>query len=76
MYALEVIVSVMSLVLHSEDADSYAFLADMHCKLSSSMSSGAGRAAARETKQADPKKRRVRDILAVRVIDAVVIAEE
>ena len=57
--------------LHAEDAVSHSFLADTHCKLSSSMSSGAGRAAAREIKHADPKSRRVRDILNNKVIDAV-----
>jgi hypothetical protein len=40
------------------------------------MSPGAGRAAAREIKQADPQRRRVRDILEMNVIGDVVIEEE
>jgi hypothetical protein len=40
------------------------------------MSSGAGRAAAREIKQVDPRRRRVRDILEMSVIADVVREEE
>jgi hypothetical protein len=75
-YSVEERVWVINTLLHAEDAVSHSFLADTHCKLSSSMSPGAGRAAAREIKQADPQRRRVRDILEMNVIGDVVIEEE
>jgi hypothetical protein len=39
------------------------------------MSSGAGRATAREIKQAVPKRQRLRDMLSASMIDAVVVDE-
>lgn len=72
-YALEVTISVIHAALHAEDAVSHAFLSDTHCKLSLSMRSGAGRAAAREINQTDPRRRRLRDILCVSMVNAAIV---
>jgi hypothetical protein len=68
--------SVIQIALHAEDAVSHAFLSDTHCKLSSSMRPGAGRATAKKMREADPRRRRLRDMLSVNMVDTAVDDEE